>query len=69
MNEHKITPFAEVKQREDGSLVRIADCEPELDFDTWWEREGRMKLSLSTVAMRELCRTAWENGAFKAKAK
>jgi len=24
-----------------GCLVRIADCKPELDFDTWWKTIGQ----------------------------
>ena len=53
-----------------GCLVRTADCD-ELDFDTWWQREGLPKVAdryNSIPETRELCHTAWENGAFKAKA-
>jgi hypothetical protein len=54
----------------DGCRVRIADCKPELDFDTWWEREGsagyRSHAYNESPSIKELCRTAWENGADKA---
>jgi hypothetical protein len=37
----------------DGCLVRTADCEPVLDFDTWWKREKheRASINLSTGAI------------------
>ena len=48
-----------------GCLVRTADCD-ELDFDTWWEREHSNEIWGTTL--KEIARTAWENGAYKAKA-
>ena len=56
------------KAFKDPCLVRVADCEPVLDFDTWWDAEGLSKLlhNTSQDGVRELCRTAWENGAYKA---
>ena len=42
-------------------------------FDIWWEREGKEKRGETSITdallmnVRELCRTAWENGADKAK--
>ena len=39
IDDNRPIPFADVKQRGDGSLVRIADCEPELDTCTWTYKE------------------------------
>ena len=57
-----------------GCLVRIADCEPVLDFDTWWEEEGCEKVMLALhggsatpSSFKESHRTSWENGAYKAR--
>ena len=47
-NEHKPIPFADVKQREDGSLVRTADCEPETTYSV----EGVLKSIV--IAMKDI---------------
>ena len=50
----------------EGSLVRIADCKPELDFDTWftkegapmiWERERVKVVDFSFI--KQLSRVSW----------
>ena len=38
-------------------IVRISDCKPELDFDTWWEGEGAITGYDGEVAVA--CRAAW----------
>ena len=52
-----------------GCRLRIADCAPD-DFDTWWNREAPELQAIMNnehaMMIRELCRTAWDNGAFKA---
>jgi len=40
---------------------------PELDFDTWWEKEGEIKWIEEPIEAKELCRIAWENGEYCAK--
>jgi len=44
-------------------LVRIADCEPVLDYDTWWDTVGCTKAVDYNGSMKdnkELCRLGWE---------
>ncbi len=59
-NEYKTIPFADVKQREDGSLVRTADCEPELDFVTWWELNGEHNVEWTDTWVTDMCKAAWD---------
>ena len=47
-NEYKPIPFADVKQREDGSLVRTADREPETTYSV----EGVLKSIV--IAMKDI---------------
>ena len=47
-----------------GCLVRTADCEPVLDFDTWWDKCDNWKSTLSYASAKNLARRAWD----KAKA-
>lgn len=43
-----------------GCLVRIADCEPVLDFDTWWKSEGEARFSYDDFDTRYLMNAAWD---------
>ena len=49
----------------EGCLVRIADCEPELDFDTWWELKGEHNVEWTDHMVEDMCKAAWEAGRAK----
>ncbi len=36
-------------------------------FEIWWENEGKDKWIKEGIELKELVRTAWENGFYKGK--